>query len=662
MEADKTNMQAVTEINAESQTTTNISQWLVSIEVLAYLSLAIFALLIRVANIDSVPLTEIEAQQALSAWHTVQPEAPGSPVIANSPLTYWSQVIAFSILGPSEFATRIGVVLAGFALTLVPMLFRERIGRTRAFVWSLLLTVLTTPLVVSRYADGTIWTMLFATLLVWALWRYWYSSKLADAMLATVFLTFMVLLSSPGGIPLLVILLVAGWLAVWRTALSAPERLDLPGDDILKMALRRMNEFPVTKVAFLPLLIIVIVATGFMLNPSGMSTVGQLIQESLAGISRPPADAPNVRLGFLTLISYEPLLILFALGSAWLLWKRGDMIYVDRFAVAWAALGALGLVLYTGASASYALWVVVPLTMLASYGITELMVNRLVIILWTSDDDDDDLYTMRYWWMKWIIAVGVFVLTIIVSLHFHEIARALTQLPPNVSLSEAINMLLQPQFADFRYSGIWFVISIVFTFVGFFLVASFWTNEITLQGLGLGLFFYLVMSGLGGGWTAAVVNADKPDELWHPNATAMESMLLRETLFEIANRQSGGFPFYPIRVVTDEAGIITNDAMIAWLLRDFKDVEFVSKGTAVQGGEIILMAQSSVNDPDLGGDYVGQSFVLQRTWNVNYLYPFDIVAWWSMKRFRLDQQSEEIAILWLRQDIFNGIPTSQRPQ
>ena len=663
MEADNQAMQVVADQQIQSDNqTVQTAQWTISVEFIAYLVLVIVAFLFRIAELDAVPLTDIEARQALHAWHTVSPSAPGEFVVTHSPLNYWAQIFSFSILGGHEFTVRFGSVIAGVLLALSPILFRERIGKTRAFVWSVLLSLLTVPVTSSRFADGTTWMMLFTVLSIWAVWRYWYSHKLSDAMWATAFVTLMVLLSSPSGIPLLVILLVAGWLAVWRTALSAPERLDLPGDDILQTSLRRLVQFPFVQVAFIPVIVIVSVATGFMFNSSGLSTVSQLLNTALTGITQPAVDS-GVRLGFMALLTYEPLLIIFAIGGAWLLWKHGDVTYVDRFAVAWAMVGTLGLLLYPGATASDALWVVVPLTLLASYGITELMVNRLVIVLWTgADNSDDDLYSTRFWWVKWFISLGVLLLLLVISVHFLEVARGFIQLPPQIGLGEAITQLWQgAQFSKFQYSAFWLIFATVIGVVGFLLVASFWGNDTTLQGVGLGFVLFMLISGVGGAWNTAVYSADSPADLWHQEATAKDAYLLRDTLFELADRDSRGFPLVDVSVVTDNVGVVDDDGLVAWLLRDFPNATFVNSVNAVQGDQIILMAQSSINDPELGGDYVGQSFVLRRNWSILQLQMTDVLAWWSQRRFRIEQQIEEISILWLRQDVYDGIPVNERP-
>jgi len=307
----------------------------VSVEALAYIGLFLIALLLRVSDLDKVPISDFEAAGALQAWHTIEDDAPGAYTASSIPLTYVAQFASLSLLGASEFTARIGTALAGVALAITPLLCRESLGMTRTFIWALLLSVLTAPMVSSRSADGGAFMMLFTVLAIWSIRRYWYSRRLSDACWAIAFITFMVWLSSPAGIPLLLILLAAGWLAVWRTALSAPQRLELPGDDILQLAVKRLREFPFAGAVFAPLLLVVLASTLFMSNPAGLRTVSQLIAEALRGLTFSKA-ADGAQLGFVALLTYEPLLIIYALGGAWLLWKKGDVTYLDRFAAAWA--------------------------------------------------------------------------------------------------------------------------------------------------------------------------------------------------------------------------------------------------------------------------------------------------------------------------------------
>ena len=597
----------------------------------------------------------------MHAWHTIEDDAPGDFVVSSSPLTYLTQLISFSLLGANEFGARIGAAIAGAALALSPLLFRESLGRTRAFVWAALLSLLTVPTVSSRAADGTAFMMLSAILAIWLIRRYWYSQKPSDAGWAIAAITFMLLLSSASGIPLLAIILVAGWLAVWRTALSAPQRLGLPGDDILQLAVKRLRAFPIGAAAFVPVLIVFMISTAFMFNPAGLRTVSQLVNEALSGLSQ-SASLDGTRLGFVALFAYEPLLIVYALGGAWLLWKKGDITYVDRFAAAWAAIGALGLLLYPGAKASDAMWAVLPLTLLASYGITQLMVDRRVVILWAADEDDFDesaLYSPRYRWVKWAISVGALMFLLILSLQFMQIARLLLHLPEGTSFGELFPLLLDASHLRLLHGIGLLLMTAIIALIIFFFTANYWGFGTCLQGVGLGFLWLMLISGLGGAWHGPIADATNPRSLWRPRAVSADAYLLRQTLFELADREASGFPALELFIVRDAGGRLKNNGLVAWLIRDFPNARFVNTAEEAAGAPIVLLAQHDGAANMLEGDYVGQRFLLRRTWSFADLGLWDLPAWWSQGRLRGSILNEEHALLWLRQDVYDGVPNEE---
>ena len=183
-------------------------------------------------------------------------------------------------------------------------------------------------------------------------------------------------------------------------------------------------------------------------------------------------------------------------GGAWLLWKQGAVTYIDRFAAAWALIGALALLLYPGASPADAMWVVLPLSLLASYGITQLMVDRRVVILWEagenadddrSENDDSELYSTAYWWVKWLIGGIVLGMLLLISVQFMHVARLLLELPAEAWLGEALSLLATQDYLRLLHALGMLLLPGIILLAVCLLLTNFWGSATCLQGIGLGI-------------------------------------------------------------------------------------------------------------------------------------------------------------------------------
>src|SRR5262249_54563357 len=142
----------------------------IPVEGVAYLALVTLGLVLRLSNVGIIPPGDAEAHQALAAWRVGHPR--GATHISPSPTLVLAQSFSFTVLGGSEFSARIATVLAGVAVALSPLLFRDLLGRTRAFLFSLLLSFSPVLLLSSRSSSPAIWSTLFAVLSLWAIWRW----------------------------------------------------------------------------------------------------------------------------------------------------------------------------------------------------------------------------------------------------------------------------------------------------------------------------------------------------------------------------------------------------------------------------------------------------------------------------------------------------------
>jgi len=70
----------------------------------------------------------------------------------------------------------------------------------------------------------------------------------------------------------------------------------------------------------------------------------------------------------------------------------------------------------------------------------------------------------------------------------------------------------------------------------------------------------------------------------------------------------------------------------------------------------VILAPPAAEPPDLGGSYLGETFILQRDWNPNTLNFWQVGAWWFQRKTRVPGQPLQEVVLWVRQDVYNGVP------
>jgi predicted membrane-bound mannosyltransferase len=610
-------MQTMTQ--SQSVTPTRSSGLVISYEWAAYAVLIALSLWLRVAELDVVPMSGGEATQALAAWRALHPHLPGALIVPDSPLLFFLHTVGFSFLGGTEFAARIFTALAGAALILSPLLFRDVLGAGRAFLTSLLLAFSPVLLVTSRLDSPVIWALWAALLTLWALRRWWLSGSRVDALLASSLLAALLFLTDPAGWLFALALFGAGAGAL------AWNRVDDPDHDLLPELRSRLNVWPWRQMLLAALLTVFSVGTVFLFYLPGVSAVAQLAQTGLNGLLRPMAAGAPPFFGLLTTLVYEPFIWLLGLCGFWLLARRG-LNLADRFLALWVIGAGAALLIYQGSGPQHALWLIWPLTVLAAWTI------------WEAFQPDKHPFLDVPWWSKLVVGVSLFALLAILTINFQGMARAVLR-SPDGSLSA-----IQPD----PINTVWTVIALLFIIIGYFLVSSLWGAAAALRGGALGLMAFGMITSLGSGWTTAVTNADSPVVFWHVEATSRESILLRDTLFELSRRESGGFPYLTVYAVADDAGIM------GWLLRDFVNVQYIETAEAARAQPVALLPPSD-SAPALGGAYVGQTFVLTRTWSETALQGLDFLPWWTQGRVRTRPAPSFAPVLWLRQDIYDGV-------
>jgi len=633
--------------------------WAISYEVIAWGILLLAALLIRLAEIDTVSLSDREAAPAVTAWHLVHADAPGTPSPVTSPILLWTQATSFAVLGGTEFAARMPTALAGLGLVLLAFALRGRLGREKAFLIALLLACSPIAITASRTSDPAVWTALFGGGLLLAVWGFAEFRRASDAVWAA-FLAAGLVLSGPGGIVLSIVLAIAilsaaAW-AVWRNPQDLA--LEQPGQTPIDQVRAVSNAFPWQQAGVIFVATLLIVATGFFVAPRGISQLGDVVGGFISGFWSPPATQSPIGAGLVMLLLFDPLLIVFAIIGVVVLMRQDRFGMRERFLVAWAIVGGLALIVYRGNAAGAALWVTLPLTLLAVEGLAECFIHRRALLYVFNDfaEGDDMLTTDQYRGLKWLTGVVVIALCLMIGLHTQEVGRGLLLIPQTMSFGDAFTYLRQPSFSMTIYSGILLLVLFGFLIVGFFLAASIWGNANTLQGYGLGLMILMLVSGVGGGWKATTVNATAPGQLWQPSAVSQDMHSFRETLYDLSLRHTSGFSALAITVVNDAAQGIDDTGLVAWLLRDYPNAKFVNALEEARQQEIVLTGP--IETPDLGGTYVGQPFLTRTFWTLDDISPVDAVAWFTLRFMRAEERENNRMVLWVRRDVFTHTQAS----
>ncbi|MBK8026507.1 MAG: glycosyltransferase family 39 protein [Chloroflexi bacterium] len=597
----------------------------IRVELIAYALLAVLALLLRLAHLDTVPLSPGEAHEALAAWRVLNP-APDVPVYAaQSQIVFLAQSLGFTLLGASEFSARFLTALAGALLVLIPLLFRERLGQARAFAMAALLAVSPVLLVASRESDVMVWAALFAAGMLWAV-QAWTQRTEGDgaslAAVAAIFAVGLLFLSGSTGVVFAVIVGVAAFVTfVW----DRPQTDD-DGQKDLWASGASQRTFPWGTAILAAVAAILVGGTSFLLYPSGLSAVGNAFA-GLGALIAPSTPPPTALHPLVVSLFHEPYLWIMGLVSIALL-LRGAMEDVDRFFVLMTGLGAIAAIVFRGAGAAAAFWLTLPLAGLAS---------RLLTACFSSDDASEFLPAPG--WARWVVALGLIGALAVFTLAAQSLSRALTGAADGLLSSVALP-------SD---SIVLFFVALMFILIGFFLFSSLWGARTTWQGIGIGVGVFFGLTSLGSGWQLAVSRGETPAQFWESQVTSTDTSLLRATLLELAKREGGGFPDVPVYAVAQPDGVV------AWLLRDFSQTVFVRDyQEAIQ--QPVVMVSSSVT-PDLGAGYVGQDFRITRTWTSSALRWVDLPAFWTQGLAGGSALSifDDRIVLWLRQDIYAGV-------
>lgn len=306
-----------------------------------YLLALILAAALRLSALDGIPLAENEARWALQAHQLAHGELAA---VGSQPLYVLLTGFLFRLLGSGEALARLLPALAGSALVLLPLAWRDVLGRLPALALAFGLALDPGLVALSRLAGGPI---LALSLLLFALtlWRQGHAAR-AGALLA------LALLSGPAVWAGLLVLVFSGLLF----ALLRRQPLRLPGGDLRRAALFGGG-------------VLLLAGTFFLRLPGGLGGFAASFPAYWATWGA-HAGVPPGRLLF-ALVAYQPLATLFALIALVRFFQRPDDSGFFWLASLLAAMLVAGL--NPGRQVADLAWVLIPLWGLAAGALVALL-------------------------------------------------------------------------------------------------------------------------------------------------------------------------------------------------------------------------------------------------------------------------------------------------
>ena len=163
-------------------------------ELALFLLIAAVALGLRLWDLDGRTMHYDESLHVHYSWRMAEGEGYSHSPWMHGPFQVHMVAFIFKIFGDSDFTSRLGYVLFGAALAMLPYFFRNYMGRAGALVTSLILALSPSLMYFSRFGRNDILIAFFASALLLMMWKYLNEGKnrylyTASALLALIFAT-----------------------------------------------------------------------------------------------------------------------------------------------------------------------------------------------------------------------------------------------------------------------------------------------------------------------------------------------------------------------------------------------------------------------------------------------------------------------------------------
>lgn len=557
-----------------------------------YILVFLLALFLRLLNLGAFTLSDQEASWALLARQISQLNSSRDIAIGSQPVYVLLTSVLFLLFNPTNFSARFWPAIIGALLVLTPYPFRDKLGRRTALILAIGLALDPGLVSISRQAGGPMMALVFAVLALGS----WHNHK----DIAAGIFSALAILSGPA-ILIGMLIGIFGWLVLRRNIISKTDE-NLPSHQE-----NRIKQFLFSGIATF-----LVFGTMFFRYPQGISGLTDSVIEFLSGISQ-PADISGWRL-LVTSWVYQPLAWLFALIAfirmlygRFVLNVNQDTLARDLFVYAVLALSIA--LIYPTHTPGDLVWFS---TLLWTIAAIEL--NR-----WLGIGD------------KPAITVLQAVMILIFSVMFWNTLVSVYQVTPQAGVSWALLQAL--------------VLTGILGLAGLsaILVSYTWSWPVSRSGLVIGALAVSMIYTLALLWSATQIRPNRPAELWNPTTTIARTNLLIDSIIDLSTWESGMPDDIEITVTLDSSAM-------RWLLRDFKNVQYISQVPTTDLPALIITPLSQ-ESPALNAAYRGQDFPWLLTPGWAGSLPDDFIQWLT---FRKAAERTDWLILWARVDLFPG--------
>lgn len=552
----------------------------------------LLAVAVRFINLGKNPLTDEEAKLALQAMEIARGK---QPLLGTQPAYVILTAFNFFIFGTSNFLARFWPALAGSAMVLAPLAFKQRFGWKIILLTSVGLSLDPGLWGVSRQAGGTILAVSFSFLCLaaWESRRYRWAGILGA----------LALLGGEGiwlGLLGLSLLLILDRVSHKRKIAIKSVTNESPDPEINQS--RHAGQNPLRVAMIWGVFTLLLVGSGLLLVPNGLNALTSSLIEFLRGwlsISTTP-----IKIIFLALFLCTPLPLIFGISNMIKELNKQDK--VSNFLGLQLLIWLLLVILYPKRQPADLVWVLVPLWILAAKELGR-------ILTWPVNN-------LRQVFLALVITVVFLVFAWL----------DLISLPTNAGNPEV-----------FRSRVIMLAGAILIMTLSLFLIASGWESWVAKSGFIFGVIFLLGIFTIASGINAAGLRFPASADIWQKGSTFKHASMLEETMNELSVWNLEHKKNLDVTLLSD-----LNSPALTWLLRDWR-VDEVENLTATKSPHLILAPKGM--EMNLTAGYRGQEFVLYETAQWQDL---GIDGWLRWIAFRNVPHQNQMMVLWAREDLF----------